>query len=847
MVRNQNCLVYELFSGVGFCNQLFSLETAIYLANISNRRLILLIRHPLCHIGHANWEFGEIMNFFDVKYKEHLKNGIEIFYGNKALLELENIQKQRLKVINLGNFSGIVFVDEKEKSKMNSDYLSFRKEHILDFSKLRDKYIMFTRSNASRCFYNFYTSEENYITMSKICESLTILAPHIRNICQQIKLPNKYISIHFRFGDLKHSPKDIEGYFTGKFQSLMDQLILFNPDRSLPIYIMADRKDTQFFKRLSNENFKYIFTDDITKRYKSPLKRDNVFHFLIEKYICEQSDIFIGSEGSTVSNQIQYVRHLEGKACNLYVNKEVLYRPNKCSWKLNNTGATGIGWKLYFRDNVYDHFSKTNMITLTNDGYIHYTQNLLVSMKRLGIETIITIYCLGGKSYNFFKSEYPRNKVISLDCDESVKVYTEYRAIQNKDIIGKRKWAKLTSYKFAAINKELRRGNDVIFVDGDIVFEKDPIPILKNLVKTNPNTELFVQNDSPKETDRKCMCTGFFWLKSNPNSISITDFKTINKDLDEFQNDQQYLRKFSSRIRHDYLDLSVFPNGKHYRDSKPKNPYIIHFNYDVGIQKLQRMKNYKKWYLKQDTPERIRPFISEKYKCSPIQNRNQISNQNRKETSGQNIDVTDANKSLKDSIMCNVKLDELFKKTVARCSWIEMYYGIFSQQIIESGYRTAVEVGVGYGTHCKHILDNTHIDCLYMVDPFVEYNDLFSKDVERLGGYNTLMKNIHIMLENNCNRYRVIQKKSLCVTEEDIPSGSIDIVFLDGDHSYESVSEDLPFWYDKLSKGGILMGNDYSRKSSGTKRSVDNFVKENNLIIEFIDRKNYPIYKITKH
>ena len=116
----------------------------------------------------------------------------------------------------------------------------------------------------------------------------------------------------------------------------------------------------------------------------------------------------------------------------------------------------------------------------------------------------------------------------------------------------------------------MRSGNDVIFVDGDIVFEKDPIPILKQLVKTNPNTELFVQNDSPKESDRKCMCMGFFWLKSNPNSISITDFKTINKDLDEFQNDQQYLRKFSSRIRHDYLDLPSFPNGKHYRDSKPK-------------------------------------------------------------------------------------------------------------------------------------------------------------------------------------------------------------------------------------------------------------------------------------
>jgi len=39
------CLIYEQFSGVGLCNQLFSFETAIYLANITNRKLILLIKN----------------------------------------------------------------------------------------------------------------------------------------------------------------------------------------------------------------------------------------------------------------------------------------------------------------------------------------------------------------------------------------------------------------------------------------------------------------------------------------------------------------------------------------------------------------------------------------------------------------------------------------------------------------------------------------------------------------------------------------------------------------------------------------------------------------------------------
>ena len=75
-------LVYELFSGVGFCNQLFSFETAIYLANISKRKLILIVRHPLCHCGRASWDYGKFPEFFSDAYKNYLPDGIEIYYGN---------------------------------------------------------------------------------------------------------------------------------------------------------------------------------------------------------------------------------------------------------------------------------------------------------------------------------------------------------------------------------------------------------------------------------------------------------------------------------------------------------------------------------------------------------------------------------------------------------------------------------------------------------------------------------------------------------------------------------------------------------------------------------------------
>ena len=63
-------LIYDLFSGVGFCNQLFSLETAIYLANITNRKLILLIKNPLCHCGRASWDYGHFLDYFSDNYKQ---------------------------------------------------------------------------------------------------------------------------------------------------------------------------------------------------------------------------------------------------------------------------------------------------------------------------------------------------------------------------------------------------------------------------------------------------------------------------------------------------------------------------------------------------------------------------------------------------------------------------------------------------------------------------------------------------------------------------------------------------------------------------------------------------------
>lgn len=55
---------------------------------------------------------------------------------------------------------------------------------------------------------------------------------------------------------------------------------------------------------------------------------------------------------------------------------------------------------------------------------------------------------------------------------------------------------------------------------------------------------------------------------------------------------------------------------------------------------------------------------------------------------------------------------------------------------------------------------------------------------------------------------------------------NLKLVFEDSDHSFDAVSKALPFWYDKLDKGGILCGHDYE---DDVKAAVDLFVLQHNL------------------
>lgn len=69
-----------------------------------------------------------------------------------------------------------------------------------------------------------------------------------------------------------------------------------------------------------------------------------------------------------------------------------------------------------------------------------------------------------------------------------------------------------------------------------------------------------------------------------------------------------------------------------------------------------------------------------------------------------------------------------------------------------------------------------------------------------------------------------------------IPDESLDLVFIDADHSYEGCRSDLRAWFSKVRPGGIVSGHDYGNDDwkfgPMVKRAVDEFASEHGLAIE---------------
>jgi len=121
-----------------------------------------------------------------------------------------------------------------------------------------------------------------------------------------------------------------------------------------------------------------------------------------------------------------------------------------------------------------------------------------------------------------------------------------------------------------------------------------------------------------------------------------------------------------------------------------------------------------------------------------------------------------------------------------------------------SGYRVGLEIGTHRGEFTEELC-KTGLK-IFTVDPWIGFSGqgrhqrlqevqdgYYREAVDRLSPY------------SNCH---IIRKTSMDALD-DFQDGSLDFVYIDGDHSFRHIAQDLFEWSRKVRIGGIVSGHDY--------------------------------------
>ena len=117
-----------------------------------------------------------------------------------------------------------------------------------------------------------------------------------------------------------------------------------------------------------------------------------------------------------------------------------------------------------------------------------------------------------------------------------------------------------------------------------------------------------------------------------------------------------------------------------------------------------------------------------------------------------------------------------------------------------------VEIGVFKGEFSKYILNNWG-GKLYMVDVWRplggEYEDA-SNHKDHIDAYQETMESVKGLEDRG-----IMVRATSEVAADMFQDESLDFIFIDANHAYDFVVEDINLWFPKLKKGGVFSGHDY--------------------------------------
>jgi len=122
---------------------------------------------------------------------------------------------------------------------------------------------------------------------------------------------------------------------------------------------------------------------------------------------------------------------------------------------------------------------------------------------------------------------------------------------------------------------------------------------------------------------------------------------------------------------------------------------------------------------------------------------------------------------------------------------------IFGKNLVKGA-----EIGVHRGHNAKSILKELNIDKLYLVDAWLNYEGIEWNRLNIVENYEFVLK----LFKNN-KRVEIIKDLSKNAIEF-VNDNSLDFVYIDANHQYKYVRQDITLWSKKVKEGGIIAGHD---------------------------------------
>jgi predicted O-methyltransferase YrrM len=155
----------------------------------------------------------------------------------------------------------------------------------------------------------------------------------------------------------------------------------------------------------------------------------------------------------------------------------------------------------------------------------------------------------------------------------------------------------------------------------------------------------------------------------------------------------------------------------------------------------------------------------------------------------------------------------------------------------ELGYARGAEVGVWMGDFSRRLCERVQGLRLTCVDPWESYAEYTDKKNDAARLEHAYRKACATLAPYGCEILRTTSLKAA----EHVPDGSLDFVYIDGNHGEAFVAADLEAWTPKVRRGGIVAGHDYvvepSKPWLQVKPAVDAFTRE---------RAINPVYVLTR-